>query len=132
MAFFSIVLTIFFIKIINTQNQDLDLNPSFVEEELKGKNAITLSLKIENVPLEFIYPGAKIDIMKNFRNQVLRLAKNVPIAGVSIIDTETVRLVLGVDNGQEENILQNKSDDLFIVLVGDKRIKNKVEIIEVK
>ena len=132
MAFFSIVLTIFFIKIINTQNQDLDLNPSFVEEELKGKNAITLSLKIENVPLEFIYPGAKIDIMKNFGNQVLRLAKNVPIAGVSIIDTETVRLVLGVDNGQEENILQNKSDDLFIVLVGDKRIKNKVEIIEVK
>lgn len=132
MAFVTMLLTIFFINILNSNKTEAaDLDQVFLKSELKGRNAITLSLRIENVPLEFIYPGVKVDIMAHNSNSVLTVAKNVPVAGVTIMDSETVRLILGLLDGEEELILQNKTDELFIVLIGEKTERNKVEIIEV-
>jgi hypothetical protein len=113
--------------------KDQDDSPDPVMEKLlEGKRAVSLLVHTSNLPLDVLYPGAKVDVTDIKNGEVFYLAKGVSIAGLSILEEGGyAKVTLAVNLQDSESVIKNRSDTLSLVLSDDSGHNNSdIEIIE--
>ncbi len=126
--------TILTIKLLKPFWEDkIDDTPDPVMEHLlEGKRAVSLLVHTNNLPLDVLYPGARVDVTDIREGEVFYLAKDVPIAGLSILEEGGyAKVILAVNLQDSENVIKNKSDTISLVLSEEGSSKTSdIEIIE--
>ena len=98
---------------------------------LEGKRAVSLVVKTSNLPLDLLYPGAMVDVTDIRNGEVLYLARDVAIAGLSIIEEGVAaKVTLAVDQPDSENLIKNRTETVSLILSDNKHTSNDIEIVE--
>lgn len=125
--------TILTVKLLKPfwENKLDDTPDPMMEKLLEGKRAVSLLVHTSNLPLDVLYPGAKVDVTDIRDGEVFYLAKEVPIAGLSILeDGGYAKVTLAVNLQDSENVIKNKSDTISLVFSDSGAHSNDIEIIE--
>jgi hypothetical protein len=130
----AMLLTILSVRLLKPLwEKDEDSSPDpLMGNLLEGKRAISIVVKTANLPLDVLYPGAKVDVTDIKNGEVLYLAKDVPIAGLSIMEEgASAKVTLAVNLQDSENVIKNRSDTISLVLSGDNNHgSGDIEIVE--
>jgi len=129
-AMFLTLLGVRLLKPIWEKNEPDTADP-LMEKLLEGKRAVSLVVKANNLPLDLLYPGAKVDITDIRNGEVVYLAKGVAVAGLNIIEEGvSAKVTLAVNQQDSENIIKNKSDTISLILSSNKPDASDIEIVE--
>lgn len=130
----SLLGTLLFVKVLkNYANEPHDDNGAFLAEALKGKKAVSVLIKSESLPMEFLYPGVKVDLVDKKTQDITYVVKDVYVVGVSIVQEGAMtKVTLAVNNDEGERVIKTKSDDLGLIIrgYGSNKDNDDVEIVE--
>lgn len=101
--------------------------------ELKGKKAVTVTTSLSEIPLEFVFPGTRVDVVNKTGTEVYNVANGVYVLGITILDEDSLaRVVLAVDDAQSEALLKNRQGVLSFIVHSnhDASGSERIEIIE--
>lgn len=130
-AMLGTILSVKLLKPLWEKNEDDSPDP-VMEKLLEGKRAVSLLVHTSNLPLDVLYPGAKVDVTDIKNGEVFYLAKDVAIAGLSIQEEGGyAKVTLAVNLRDSESVIKNRSDTLSLVLSEEgNRNNSDIEIIE--
>ncbi|MEI6093368.1 MAG: hypothetical protein WCQ47_06770, partial [bacterium] len=103
-----------FVKVLKGySSKDVDEKDAFLYEMLKGKKAVSVVFNLSSLPMEFIYPGVKVDIVERNDKEVAYVVKDVDVVGVSIVEEGTkAKLIFTVSNEESEKIIKKTDTTL--------------------
>lgn len=106
-----------FIKSFRTNEEDN--GAVLLEEALKGKKAVSMLFNISELPVELLYPGAKVDVIDRTGTDVESLVDDITVVGVSYLpEREQAKVFVAVSQDQSMKILGAEGKKLGIVVVG--------------
>ena len=106
-----------FIKSFRTNEEDN--GAVLLEEALKGKKAVSMLFNISELPVELLYPGAKVDVIDRTGADVESLVDDITVVGVSYLpEREQAKVFVAVSQDQSMKILGAEGKKLGIVVVG--------------
>jgi len=130
----SLIGTLLFVKVLKSYaNQPADEEGALLREVLKGKKAVSVLFNLSSLPMEFIYPGVKVDLVEKDEREVEYVVKDVYVVGVSIVEEGTkAKITLAVNNEESERIIKKESQTLGLVVRGydNKKELDDIEIVE--
>jgi len=130
-AMLATVLSVKLLKPLWENTEDTSPEP-IMGKLLEGKRAVSIVVKASNLPLDVLYPGAKVDVTDIKDGEVFYLARDVAIAGLSIMDDNSLaKVTLAVNMQDSENVMKNRSDTISLVLSEEGNHNNSdIEIVE--
>ena len=126
--------TVLSVKLLKSfwESSSDDTNGPTMEKLLDGKRAVSLVVKTSNMPIDVLYPGAKVDVTDIKNGDVLYLARDVAIAGLSVSEEgEFAKVTLALDTQDSENVIKNRSETISLILNAESdRDSSDIEIVE--
>ena len=126
--------TLLFVRVLKSYaNQPVDEESVLLREALKGKKAVSVLFNLSSLPMEFIYPGVKVDLVEKNEKEVEYVVKDVYVVGVSIMEEGTkAKITLAVNNDESERIIKKEGQTLGLVVrgYGNKKELDDIEIVE--
>jgi hypothetical protein len=130
----SLLATLLFVRIIkNYSSQETDEEGALLYEALKGKKAVSVLLSLSSLPMEFIYPGVKVDLVEKNEKEVNYIVKDVYVVGVAIVEEGTkAKITLSVNDEESERVMRKEGLDLGLVVrgYGNNKDFDDIEIVE--
>ena len=130
----SLLATLLFIKVLKGySNQHVDEEGALLYEVLKGKKAVSVLFNLSSLPMEFIYPGVKVDLVERNEKEVEYIVKDVYVVGVSIVEEGTKgKITLAVNNDESERVIRREGQTLGLVVrgYGNNKDSDDIEIVE--
>lgn len=102
-------------------------------DALKGKKAVSVSLKLSSLPMDFIYPGVRVDLVEVKDSIVSYVVKDVYVVGIGVMSEENLaKITLAVNNDESENIMKKDGQTLSLIVRGEGNNKDldDIEIVE--
>jgi hypothetical protein len=129
----SLVLTLFLVRFIKTYNTDeSSLSPMYYEALRNNRNAYSLVFNTQDVPIDLIYPGVRVDVLEKKDEDIKYLVKNVYIVSVNFIDYgERVKIDLALNELETRSLVLSKLDNLVLLVKGHKEDRIDSEDIEI-
>ena len=126
--------TLLFVRVLKSYaNQPVDEESVLLREALEGKKAVSVLFNLSSLPMEFIYPGVKVDLVEKNEKEVEYVVKDVYVVGVSIMEEGTkAKITLAVNNDESERIIKKEGQTLGLVVrgYGNKKELDDIEIVE--
>lgn len=130
----SLFFTLLFVKYIKNHSttDDKTLTPFYYEALQGGRSAVSVLFRTENLPVDLIYPGVKVDVVEAETDDIKYLVKNVFIVAVSFMeDKETVKVDLALNEMESKRIILSKALNIKLLVKGlDDKDDNLLEITE--
>ena len=110
--------------------RELETADPVMEKLLEGKRALSIVLKSANLPMDLLYLGAKVDVTDIKDGELFYLARNVPLAGLSMTgEGDWAKVTLAVNIQDSETIIKNRTDTLSLML-SNLDANTDIEIVE--
>ena len=134
---FALVFTIVFVKYLklDSKKNEISQEDIFFEEALKNKKALTIVVETNEVSLDFIYPGVKVDLLnKSDGSDLNYIVQDVYVVGVNIIEEGAkAKVSLALTEEQSLKVLSVKGKIGFLIRGNEdknKKSKEDIEIVE--
>jgi len=130
----SLIFTLFLVRFIKSYNtsENNTYNPLFYDALRNGRSAYSLTFNLEDIPVDLVFPGVKVDLIEKTLEDVKYLVRNVFVVSVSFIENgEKVKIDLALNEIEIKNILLSNSKNLSLSVKGElEKEEEGLEIIE--
>jgi hypothetical protein len=128
----SLLGTLVFVSLIKAYagNEEQTYDDAIIYDALNGKIAVSVNIPLSYLPMELLYPGVIVDLTESLEKDTNYLVRDVPVVGLSIIESGSVaKVTVAVSSVEGEEILNAKQDKIRLFVKGDKNTAD-IEIIE--
>ena len=130
----SLLATLLFVRVLkNYSKHTADEEGALLYEALKGKKAVSVLFELSSLPMEFIYPGVKVDLVDKNEKDITYVVKAVYVVGVTVVEEGSkAKITLAVNDDESERIIRKDGKNLGLVVRGDGNSKDfdDIEIVE--
>ncbi|MEI6079610.1 MAG: hypothetical protein WCQ53_03110 [bacterium] len=131
----SLLATLLFVRVLKNYSRQTtgDEEGALLYEALKGKKAVSVLFELSSLPMEFIYPGVKVDLVDKNEKDITYVVKAVYVVGVTVVEEGSkAKITLAVNDDESERIIRKDGKKLGLIVRGDGNSKDfdDIEIVE--